>query len=64
MRIDRNTESGAVMLEYVIILLIFTCLLLAWSSSIYSTQGGFGSLGQEIVQMYERVMSGISLPGP
>lgn len=57
-------QSGAVMLEYVIILLVFVCLLMAWNSSVYSTATGFGVLGREIADMYQRVMSGISLPVP
>ncbi len=34
------------------------------SIRVYSTQAGFGSLGQNIIDMYQRVMSGISLPIP
>lgn len=59
-----GNEDGSVMMEYVIVLLVFICLLLAWTSSVYSHQNGFGSLGQEIIDMYQRIMSGISLPVP
>lgn len=64
MKPRKKEQAGAVMLEYVIILLVLSCLLLAWSSSIYSAETDFGVLGQEIIQMYQRVVSGISLPVP
>ena len=64
MKPRKNGQAGAVMLEYILVLLVLSFRLLAWSSTIYSTETGFGSLGREIVNMYQRVVSGISLPVP
>ena len=52
------------MLEYVIVLLIFSSLMMTWSSMIYSTQWGFGPLGLKIVYEFQRLMAAISLPVP
>ena len=59
-----RTDSGAVMMEYVLVLLIMGTLLMAFSSSIYTSGSGWGALGQEIAKNYKRIMTGISLPIP
>ena len=61
-RIGNN--EGAVLLEYVVLLLVFASLMMAWSSMIYTTDWGFGVFGIEIVQAYQRIMAGLSLPTP
>ena len=61
---DMEGENGAVLLEYVVLMLVFTSLMMAWSSMIYTTQWGFGVFGIEIVEAYQRIMAGLSLPTP
>ena len=57
-------ESGSVVMEYVIILLVMGSLLMYFSKSIYSTGEGLGIVGREIAANYQRIMAGISLPIP
>ena len=59
-----NDDTGAVLLEYVIIMLVFASLMMAWSSMIYTTDFGLGPMGLRIAETYQRIMAGISLPVP
>lgn len=59
-----ENQSGSVMLEYVVVLAAFSVTLALFSLSIYSTDTGFGILGRAIVDNFQRIMAGVSLPTP
>lgn len=60
-------RKRGVLLEYVILLCSILPLVFAVSNTVYSMSGfsgGFGILGKGIVQLYQRIITIISLPVP
>ena len=60
-------KKRGVMLEYVILLCSILPLVFAVSYSVYSfglSSGDFGPLGRSVVQLYQRIVTVISLPVP
>lgn len=60
-----NTESGSIMMEYVIVLCaIGVTLVVFMNREFYNVGKGFGALGQTVVAFYQRTLGGLSLPIP
>jgi len=60
-------KKHGILLEYVILLCSILPLVFAVSYSVYSfgfVSGGFGTLGKSVVQLYQRIVTVVSLPVP
>jgi len=60
-------KKHGVLLEYVLLLCSILPLVFAVSALVYSSgflSEGFGSLGQSVVHLYQRIVTIISLPVP
>ena len=64
-RMNMKSESGSMMMEYVIVLCgIGVALMVFMNREFFDYKEGFGPLGQGIVAFYQRTLGGLSLPVP
>lgn len=64
-RMETKMRSGAIMMEYVIVVSAISLVVLVFMDcSFYSIGSGFGPLGQEIVAFFQRLQGGLALPIP
>ena len=67
---NQKSESGSIMMEYVVVLAGIGIALLWFSNVLFYTglsQGAeteWGPLGQQLVAFYQRTLGGLSLPVP
>ena len=62
----RKRKKRGVLLEYVILICSILPLVFIASYCVYSfgSSGNFGPLGRSVVQLYQRIVTVISLPIP
>lgn len=63
-QLEMGNEEGSILLEYVLVVCLLGGLVMGWSLSVYTVDIGLGSVGREIIQAYQRIMAGLSLPVP
>ncbi len=57
-------KRRGVLLEYVVLMCSVLPLVFAASYCVYSLGGDFGPLGRSVVQLYQRIVTVVSLPIP